>query len=157
MRLIRFKVVLLLLCLGPVFGESFWWEKAKAPQLTKANFDEFVGKDKYVFVEFYSKSCINCEQLLPALNKIFDDNESGALKRKDILVMKANGDQMSKLCDELDIDSFPTMVLYKPGEKKYPETYNFNHKYQEMKEYLMSLVPAPKFVPVGSIELKISA
>lgn len=150
MRLIP-GIILLICYLGSqTQAAGFWWEKVKAPMLTKSNFMSLIGKDKYVFLEFYSKSCINCENMYPDLNKLYDDIENGSLGRKDIILMRVDGEKWEELSEVLDIEGFPTLVLYKPGDNKYPETYNYDHNYKTMKEYLLSQAPAPKFNKQGS-------
>ena len=47
----------LFLTLPVVSSEAFWWDKVKAPKYTEEMFDNVAGKDKYVFIEFFTKGC----------------------------------------------------------------------------------------------------
>lgn len=126
-------------------AERFWWEKMKSTKLTINNYKSFLGKDRYVFVEFYSKGCQYCEKLYPQLNKLVDEIENGTFPRKDIVIARIDGEEFTELTEELEIDAFPTMYLYKPNDAEYPEKYDYNHKIQAIKGYLSTHPIAPKY------------
>lgn len=149
----KLSIVILILCLGLCNAESFWWEEMKAPQLTKESYKELIGKSKYVLIEFYTRSCNICEELYPTLNEIYEDLNSGKIDRRDFIFMHADGEEWEQLGEKLNVDGYPTIVLYKPGDKDYPETYNFGHDYSSIKNYILSQAPAPSFIK-GSRFLK---
>lgn len=139
------KVLVFLFLVSCCVAENFWWEKMKSVQLNKSNYKQYLGKDKYVFVEFYSKACGWCEKLYPQLNKLIDEIENGTFPRKDIMFARIDGEEFDKLTEELEIESFPTMYLYKPNDAEYPEKYDYGHKIQHIKNYLSTHPIAPKF------------
>ena len=141
----------LILLLAVVFlvaecrAEKFWWEKMKAVQLTKANYESVLGKDQYVFVEFYSKSCGWCERLYPALNQLVEDMDTGEFPRKDIVVAKNDAEEFADIAKVLQVQKYPTMYLYKPNDALYPEKYEYSHNLVHIKQYLLTHPIAPKF------------
>ena len=42
-------------------------------ELTSGNFDEIVGKEKYVVVKFYTKWCRYCRIMAPEYEKLYED------------------------------------------------------------------------------------
>ena len=143
----RFQVVgiLLFYLMFTVAAEAFWWENYKAPQWTAKQLLQNSGGDKYIFVEFYTKSCHFCEKLYPKMNKIIDEFTGPKGIRKDILFVKVDAEKRHSLLDELGVEEFPTMFLFKPGNKKYPDRYVWDHTVEEIRGYLLSFPTAPSF------------
>lgn len=140
------RLILCLLLLAPLcLAEKFWWEKMKAVKLTERNYKGILGKDKYVFVEFYSKSCGYCEELYPVLNKLIAEIETGKFPRKDIMLARIDAEEFTEVADELQVDRYPTIYLYKPNDPEYPEKYDYSHKLTHFKNYLSTHPLAPKF------------
>ena len=52
-----------------------WWEDSSAIDLTTTNIYKYIGKDKYVIVEFFTKWCFYCKLLFPEYEKIYNDNK----------------------------------------------------------------------------------
>jgi len=81
------------------------------------NFDQIVlDNDKDVLVEFYAPWCGHCKSLAPkyeALGKIFEDNDKMVIAQVDA----TENDTPAK------IKGFPTLILYKAGDKSNPVTY----------------------------------
>lgn len=117
----------------------------KAIKLDKSNYKNYLGKDKYIFLEFYSKSCQYCEKLYPTLNKLIEEIDSGVFPRKDIVVARIDGEEFELVAEELGVESYPTLYLYKPNDSLYPEKYDFQHKLSHIKNYLQTHPIAPKF------------
>ncbi|MDO5026801.1 MAG: thioredoxin [Tissierellia bacterium] len=67
------------------------------------------NKDKVMVVEFFASWCNPCKMLAPVL-------EDFAAKHKDVGVYKLDVDENSKLSDDLDIHSVPTLLFYKGGQ-----------------------------------------
>jgi thiol-disulfide isomerase/thioredoxin len=128
-----------------VTGEAFWWEKYKAVSWTSKQLTQNIGGDKYIFVEFYTKACHFCEKLYPKMNKIIEEFSGPKGTRKDIVFVKVDGEKRSALLDELGVEEYPTMFLFKPGNKKYPDRYVWDHSLEDIRGYLLSFPPAPGF------------
>lgn len=136
----------LLLLAAVCKAENFWWEKMKAVQLNQANYKNYLGKDKYVFVEFYSKGCGWCEKLYPTLNTLIEEIDNGTLPRSDIMVAKIDAEEFPLLAEQLEVDKYPTMYLFKPNDLVYPEQYEYSHRLVHIRNYLLTHPVAPKFV-----------
>lgn len=94
-----------------------------------------------MFVDFYTKSCMYCEKLYPKMNKIIDEF---ANKRPDIIFMKVDGEDEPNLADDFEVGKYPTLILFRPGDKLYPDKFEYSHSEKEIKAYLDSLVPVKK-------------
>lgn len=125
-----------------VQGVGFWWEKSKAFSLNTKNFDKYVGQDKYVFLEFYSKSCIYCEKFMPDLNRLVDEFNGPNGSRPDILIAKINGEENDQIAENYNVHLFPTFVLLFPGNDSFPHKFVFERDYKTVKKYLEAI---PKF------------
>jgi len=81
------------------------------------NFDAVVlDNEKDVLVEFYAPWCGHCKSLAPkyeALGKIFENNDKMVIAQVDA----TENDTPAK------IKGFPTLILYKAGDKSNPVTY----------------------------------
>lgn len=110
------KIFFVLLLLLISFSVSFkeWWEESNVVQLDNNNFFNYVGKDKYVIVKFYTKWCKFCKILSPEYEKVIDELKS---KNSDIVVARLEGEDNNKsLLLKYGIDSFPQVVLFYPGD-----------------------------------------
>lgn len=148
--------LLVVLCLAANAScAGFWWEKARQQTLKAKTFKNVVGKDKYVLVDFYTKACPYCEDLYPIVNRIMDEL---AISRKDIIFAKLDGEESPSISEMYGIEGYPNLRLFKPGDSKYPENYPYEHKYNALKGYLMTLPPLNKeVVKSNEAELKIIA
>lgn len=138
-------ILALVFLVGVCHAERFWWDKMKALKLNKDNYEAILGKDKYVFLEFYSKSCGWCEKLYPTFNQLIGEMASGVFPRKDIVIARIDGEEFPDLEEELQVTKYPTMFLYKPNDSEYPEKYDYSHKLEHIKNYLSTHPIAPKF------------
>jgi thioredoxin 1 len=75
---------------------------------TDNNFDEVIGSNDLVLVDFWADWCGPCKMLSPILDEIA--NERG------ILVGKLNVDENPIKMEEYSVHSIPTMVLFKSGQ-----------------------------------------
>ena len=141
------KVVLLLILFKITMcrAEKFWWDKMISLKLTSENYKDNVGKDKYVLVEFYSKSCGYCEELYPTMNQLIAEMSTGVFPRNDITIARIDAEEFSDIADELGVEKYPTLFLYKPNDAEYPEKYDYSHKMIHIKKYLMTHQVAPNF------------
>ena len=78
--------------------------------LNKENFIEKVQKQKgYVLVDFWASWCGPCKMLAPILAEIAEEHT-------DIVVGKVNVDDEMELAQAFNIQSIPTMILFKDGK-----------------------------------------
>lgn len=79
-------------------------------QANKENFEELI-KQKLVLVDFYATWCGPCAKQSEELERICN---SRAEKFYDIV--KVNVDENSELADKYEIESIPTLILFKDGK-----------------------------------------
>lgn len=65
--------------------------------------------DKVIIVDFFATWCNPCKMLAPVLEEL-------AKKSDKVEVYKVDVDDNSKLADDLDIHSVPTLLFYKDGK-----------------------------------------
>jgi len=83
-------------------------------QLTAVSFPQTIEKG-ITFIKFYAPWCGHCKRLLPTWNQLaekFFGNESVKIAKVDC-TLQENRD----LCSEQDVNGFPTLFIYKDGEK----------------------------------------
>ena len=82
-----------------------------AVRVSKADFEEKVLKEQLpVLVDFYSDSCVACKKLAPVLGNAEDDYEDK------IKVYKVNTNFDTDLAAEYEVQSNPTLILFKGGQ-----------------------------------------
>lgn len=76
-------------------------------------YKEIIGSSngKVIIMEFYATWCNPCKMLAPVLEELNNKDEN-------IDIYKVDVDENSKLADDLDIHSVPTILFYKNGEIK---------------------------------------
>ena len=72
--------------------------------------DKVINNELPVVVDFYSDSCIACKKLAPTLCDIEDEYEGK------LVVFKVNTAFDTKLVEEYEIKSNPTLILFKDGK-----------------------------------------
>jgi thioredoxin 1 len=78
--------------------------------LTKENFAETIrNSEKPVLVDFWATWCGPCRMQAPVLEEL-------AAERGDIVVGKVNVDDEAEIANAFQIDSIPTLILFKNGE-----------------------------------------
>ena len=73
-------------------------------ELTKDNFNEFVGSDGIVLVDFWAAWCGPCRQFAPVF-------ESAATANPDLVFGKVDTEAEPELAAEFNIRSIPTLMV----------------------------------------------
>jgi thioredoxin len=73
-------------------------------ELTKDNFDEVVGKNDFVIVDFWATWCGPCQQFGPVY-------EEASEKHSDIVFAKVNTEEEQELAGHFQIRSIPTLMI----------------------------------------------
>ncbi|MCQ4637163.1 thioredoxin [Anaerovorax odorimutans] len=80
-------------------------------EITKNNFNEEVEKaNKPVLVEFWAPWCGYCKRLSPALDQVAKEYEDK------LPVGKINIDEQPELTARFEIETIPTLIIFKDGE-----------------------------------------
>lgn len=79
----------------------------------KANFDSLIRDDRPVIVDFHALWCGPCKMQAPILKDVAD--ELG----EEIKVIKIDVDQNPEIAGRYNIQSVPTLMVFKQGELKY--------------------------------------
>ena len=75
--------------------------------ITDDNFQDTVDKNPLILIDFWADWCGPCKKLSPILDEISEE--------EGLLVGKLNVDENPTIPFEFDIQSIPTMVLFKDG------------------------------------------
>jgi len=98
--------------------------------LVGSQFNEIIGKDKDVFVEFYAPWCGHCKKLAPEWEKLGDAfNEV-----ENVIIAKIDATENDT---PEDIKGFPTLIFYPKG-KKTGIKYQGDRKADDMIEWVKS-------------------
>ena len=73
---------------------------------------EVLQAEGLVLVDFYSDSCVACKKLAPVLGNAEDDYEDK------IKVYKVNTNFDVELAEQYEVQSNPTLILFKDGQEK---------------------------------------
>lgn len=74
------------------------------------SFFEYINEDKPVLVDFYADWCGPCKVMHPILEEVKE-------KMKDeIIVLKINVDKNAKISSKYQIQSIPTLILFRNGK-----------------------------------------
>lgn len=79
-------------------------------QLTNENFEEET-KNGMVLVDFYADWCGPCRRLAPVLEKVAQKMQGK------VAITKLNIEEQEATAAELQVHSFPTLLLFKDGEE----------------------------------------
>ena len=81
-------------------------------QVNDTNFEQAVLKaDKPVLVDFFADWCGPCRQMLPIADELSQEMAS------QVKIVKLNVDEAENTAEKYEIQSIPTMILFKNGEK----------------------------------------
>ena len=107
-------------------------------QLNNFNFDEYVGKNNYVIVEFYTKWCHYCKFLYPEYEKLVEEYKD---KRKDIIIARIDGQENDFTLQRYEIFRFPVIVLFKPNDKHIYKIYQNQRIFDELNNWVNESCP----------------
>ena len=114
------KILFIFILFYNIYCFEEWWEKTNVTILNSENFYNFVGKDKYVVVEFFTKWCRYCKLMAEEFEKF---NENIKKNRNDVLITKIDAEH-NIIAAEYGIFNFPMIVLFYPNSKKIKKIFN---------------------------------
>jgi len=82
----------------------------------KANFDSIIQDTRPVVVDFYAEWCGPCKAQSPILKAI------AAELGDRVRVIKIDVDQNPEIANRYNIQSVPTLIIFKEGEAKYRQS-----------------------------------
>jgi thioredoxin 1 len=82
----------------------------KVPELSKNEFDEFIGKG-IVVIDFFAEWCMPCLMMAPVIDEL-SEKFKGKIK-----FGKINVDDNQQLAGKFGVSSIPNFIVFKDGEK----------------------------------------
>lgn len=80
---------------------------AKNSGMSMADYQKLLNTDKKVLIDISAKWCGPCQKMAPFIEKMKEE-----LKDK-VIIIKIDADANKSLCQELQIEGLPTLILYK--------------------------------------------
>ena len=78
-------------------------------ELTGKNFDEIIGDEKPVLVDFWAPWCGPCLMMAPTVEEL-------AKEEKNVVVGKLNIDEHPEVAEKYHVMSVPTFLMFKDGK-----------------------------------------
>lgn len=75
-------------------------------ELTKDNFDQIVGENNFVIVDYWASWCGPCQSFAPIY-------EQASEKHDDIVFAKVNTEEQQELAAHFQIRSIPTLMIFR--------------------------------------------
>lgn len=110
--------------------------------LTDSSFDKTI-KYGSTFVKFLAPWCAHCKRLSP----VWDDLARKLVGTPGLRVAKVDCSQFEKLCDREKIDGYPTLILFKDGERV--AEYEDERTVDRLHSFLAGHVPELKSSPAS--------
>lgn len=85
-------------------------------QISKEAYLASIPNNKTVLVDFGAEWCPPCKKMEPVLEKLKKDHGSK------FTLLKIDGGSQTQLCNALQVDAFPTFILYKQGKPVWRKT-----------------------------------
>lgn len=93
------------------------WKKAGKPleqatavkQITKAEYEAMIPTDKTVLVDISAVWCPPCKVMAPIVDSLAKANADK------MVLLKIDGGDQTELCKILNVNAFPTLIIYKQG------------------------------------------
>lgn len=104
-----------------------------------------IGRQKYIFVNFYCPSCLHSQESLPLwdnFSSIYETNHRFEFYRIDC-------DRYHTKCVEFEASGYPTLSLFLPGSKSFVR-YNRNH---DTKQFIIWVRQNTGISPETNLEL----
>ena len=121
----KFLLILLITFFKSTLNFKEWWEESIVFEFTNNNVDNYIGSDKYIIIEFYTKWCQYCKLLFPVYEEVFKKyNET----RKDIIIGRINCEFNSKTCENFGVFAYPNIVLFIPNSKRMKSVFTQNRE-----------------------------
>lgn len=147
-NVMRSFVVVAALCVAVAFAAGGGEDPSIAldgvQDLTPDNFDQIVGKDAGVLVEFYAPWCGHCKSLVPEYGRL-----GGAVKASGTskaVVGKVNADAHGGLGSRFGVTGFPTIKFFPAGSVE-PEDYTGGRDAESFIKFLNEKTNAGLFLP----------
>ncbi|KAL4484946.1 hypothetical protein ABPG74_020123 [Tetrahymena malaccensis] len=136
----KLLIVCLVLAIASVSGRQ-WFHDVKATSLSPELFDQLVGKDNHYIIEFFTPWCGYCQQMAGEWNKLFSHYEENQETRNDVKIAKINCDDHQRLCHSHDVRQFPTILLYKAGNKRATHQYQGWRRFEDFRDFIETNAP----------------
>jgi len=145
MKLSSLKIffLFLIICFIPnnIYSFKEWWEESNSLTLTNENFDDIVGKNKYVIVEFFTTWCKYCREMFPEYEKLFNYYNNNNTKRNDIIIARVDANKADVIALKYGIYQFPLIVMFYPKNKKIMDVFQGKRIFDFMKMWIEQRCP----------------
>jgi thioredoxin-like negative regulator of GroEL len=111
---------MILLLLSWATLTAAWWQNSQVLTLTSSTFDALVGGDKAVVVDYFAPWCHWCRKMFHDYESVWAHYNSpeGSGYTDQVIVARLNADDHLETSRRQGIQSFPSIVFYKPGHDR---------------------------------------